>query len=420
METQVVKTERNYHHARAKDRRKGRALENDGTVFKYEAIQAYQTFQGAVLGSEDDLRKLKEEWLDGLDSIKLGRSRSAQYGMATFEWMVDVPQKLDELSNEWDGFAKPRNAQSDMISSLGKYLIITTLSPLLSVNLHGHPDVQFPKYELAERLKVAPKDLELLSSYTRTELVGGYHTHLTLPKQQLPAIAAGSVFVFKGKQDFDEGRLLQLEQDGMGLRKGEGYGRIAVNRQDSLSLTGREEEHLDDPNEQSAPNVSDIRIPQEIQELLQTVIQARCLAEIKRYAIKIANQMNGNIPSNHLLGRLRLFLSHAAPAESLAKLRESTREKLEKYKIDIREFNMPMLTSETNELTLHALFKAALTKPHTLTETLIRQHVEKLIEYHYAEAQQLLINILVDKYSTTLCQDFLDYLLTVLHRKNKS
>ena len=109
-----------------------------------------------------------------------------------------------------------------------------------------------------------------------------------------------------------------------------------------------------------------------------------------------------------------------APAESLAKLRESVREKLEKYKIDMGEFNMPMLTSETNELTLYALFKEALTEPHTLTETLIRQHVEKLIEHHYAEAQQLLINTLVDKYSTTLCQDFLDYLLTVLHRKKKS
>ena len=173
--------------------------------------------------------------------------------------------------------------------------------------------MQFPKCELAKKLEVDEKDLKLLSSYTRTELIGGYHTHLSLPRQQSPAIAAGSVFVFKfkGTQNFDENRLLQLEQDGMGLRKGEGYGRIAVNRQDSLRLSGLEEEYLDDPNEQSAPDVSDIRIPQEVQELLQTVIQTRCLAEMKSYAITIANRMNGNIPSNHLLGRLRLFLSHA-------------------------------------------------------------------------------------------------------------
>ena len=45
--TQDVKIERNYHHARAGDRRKGRALENDGNLFTYEAIQADQSFQGA-------------------------------------------------------------------------------------------------------------------------------------------------------------------------------------------------------------------------------------------------------------------------------------------------------------------------------------------------------------------------------------
>ena len=129
LETQVVKTERNYHHARAKDRRKGRALENDGTVFKYEAIQASQTFQGAVLGSEDDLRKLKEKWLEGLDGIKIGRSRSAQYGGATFEWMDDVPQKLNELSSEWDGFAKSEHTESHKVPALDRHLLITTLSP---------------------------------------------------------------------------------------------------------------------------------------------------------------------------------------------------------------------------------------------------------------------------------------------------
>ena len=59
LETQAVKTERNYHHARASDRSIGRALENDGTLFKYEAICSEGTFQGAVLGTEADLKDLR-------------------------------------------------------------------------------------------------------------------------------------------------------------------------------------------------------------------------------------------------------------------------------------------------------------------------------------------------------------------------
>ena len=35
---------------------------------------------------------------------------------------------------------------------LSNHLIITTLSPLLTVNDYGHPDAHFPKGELAEAL----------------------------------------------------------------------------------------------------------------------------------------------------------------------------------------------------------------------------------------------------------------------------
>ena len=107
--TQGVKVERNYHHARAGDRRKGRALENDGNLFTYEAIQANQSFQGAVLGSKVDLEKL-QEWLKEVDSIGIGRSRSAQYGEAELEWMDIEPIELINLV-EWNGFL-PQQAPS--------------------------------------------------------------------------------------------------------------------------------------------------------------------------------------------------------------------------------------------------------------------------------------------------------------------
>ena len=119
LETQAVKTELNYHHARAKDRRIGRALgaeePNGGALFTYEAIEAGQSFQGAVLGSEDYLKKL-QTWLQG-GQIRIGRSRSAQYGEAEFEWLDNAPRKLNERV-EWDGFVKQQPLMSPILTTV--------------------------------------------------------------------------------------------------------------------------------------------------------------------------------------------------------------------------------------------------------------------------------------------------------------
>ena len=415
-ETQLVKIERNYHHARSKDRRKGRALKADGAIYRYEAIQANQIFQGAVLGSEENLGKLKDEWLGQVDVMRLGRSRSAQYGSAKFEWIDDTPQELDKISSEWDGFVERKDGHLQIMPpSLDKRLVITVLSPLLSVNRYGHPDIQFPKCELAQVLQLPVKKLKLLRSYTRTEVLGGYDVHLRLPRQQWPAIAAGSVFVFKLKQDIGKDCLLQqLERDGLGLRKGEGYGRIAVNRQESLPDSYTKEKRLDDPEQQRNPQPSEAEIPQDIRDLLQNVVRTRCLSQMQEYAMVIVGQLSkDNIPSNSLLGRLRLFLSHDHPVRSLEQLREPAREKLEKGTINMSSI-LPKLSKK---MTLYTLFQMALTEPQSLTRKVIKISVDQLIGPRYPRMCQTLIEMLVKNDSTPLCRDFLDYLLTVLERK---
>lgn len=335
LETQAVKTERNYHHARASDRSIGRALENDGALFKYEAICSDGTFQGAILGTEDDLKDLRGWlWSAEVNPIRIGRSRSAQYGEAVFSWIDSAPQALSQVS-EWSGFSESmvdaadntfawldemftepdeddESHETDTLENeststdtdafawldemstepdedneshetntleealdLSECLILTTLSPLLTVNENGHPDACFPKHELAKIVcsHTSQTKLTLWRSYTRTEVSGGYHSHLGLPRQQWPAIAAGSVFVFKLDSELDkacEERIVtQLECDGLGLYKGEGYGRIAVNRQGKLRITA--EFQLDDPEEHREPDPPESDMPEEVTALLQVV-----------------------------------------------------------------------------------------------------------------------------------------------------
>ena len=409
--TQAVKTELNYHHARAKDRRKGRALgaevPNGGALFTYEAIEAGQSFQGTVLGSKDDLKNLQTYLQRGL--IRIGRSRSAQYGEAELEWLDDVPQELNGRV-EWNGFDEQ---QSPNGPNSGECLIITTLSPLLTVNDYGHPEAHFPKDELADALDLEVSELKLCSSYTRTEVIGGYHSHLRLPRQQWPAIASGSVFVFETEQKFDQECLLQLEHNGLGLRKGEGFGRIAVNRQGSLQLW--EETQLDDPDRQDRPDQPKSKMPQSVQDLLYGVLRSRCLTEMQQRAITIARSED-NILSNALLGRMRSFLQQNSRAESLEQLRDPAKNQLMNYQIDMRDFGIMNLPPQ---MTLYELFKRVWTESELLTRQMIESHVEKLVEDRYADMRQTLIDKLVADDSEEMCTVFLDHLLTALRRKSR-
>ena len=411
IETQSVKTERNYHHARAtSDRRKGRALgaevPDGGALFTYQAIQPKQTFQGAVLGSESDLAELKT-WVQSPKAVHIGRSRSAQYGEAEFEWIDDVPQELTNIA-EWNGFTT-----SQAPTNLKKCLIITTLSPLLAVNEKGHPDTCFPVHELTNALGLsdtsAPK---LVSSFTRTETISGYHTHLRLPRQQWQAIAAGSVFEFELEQDLTDEKLLELERNGLGLRKGEGFGRIAVNRQNNLHL-GSKEKPLDDPKNANSPERPDAEIPLNLLEILKQVVQTYCVEEMQKYAREIAGELAAEhkIPRNALLGRLRLFLRHEKPVESLEKLRKPAMGQLTNYQINMSEchfFDLP------NQQTLFDLLKKAWSQPELFTKKLIQNKVNDLANVFDEVIRNDMIQTLVDKDSTKLCNGFLDYLITTL------
>ena len=413
LKSQFVDTERNYHHARAlTDRRIGRALENDGALFQYEAIKADQSFQGAVLGSEADLKNL-QIWLPTGDLIRIGKSRSAQYGEAKFEWIDNVPEMLGKFS-EWDGFIELEEDLEDV----DNHLIVTTLSPLLSINDNGHPDLHFPKSELAKILRLDPCDLRLLSSYTRSEVIGGYHAHLRFPRQQWPAIAAGSVFVFCLEKTLNGKDILKLEQRGLGIRKSEGYGRVAINRQGWLELKGKTEKQLskariEKPDGDQIPNV--------VHDLLCNVAHRHCLAEMKQRAIAAAGQTN-NIPNNTLLGKLRFFLQQPASDATKAPnaLRKPAEEKLKRCRIDTSISGETSWLTDAATLTLYQLFKDAWSKPESLAQDVIETCVNNLIiETREDAMRQSVIETLTNTHSIILCRTFLDYLLTSLHRTSR-
>ncbi len=209
-----VKRRINIHNQR--DRKKGRGTEANGAIFCYDAIDAKQTFHGVVLcDSEQDVDTIK--YLLKPEDIWLGGSQSAGYGHTIIEL---VPNDSD-----WDevGIDPQKRIERN------KDLTITLLSDTIVRNDCGQV-VADP--EILCQLLSAYLNVELqfqeAGIYASSTIVGGFNRKWGLPLPQTPALAAGSVFIFK-KVDLDLARIKTLEEQGIGERKVDGFGRLVIN-----------------------------------------------------------------------------------------------------------------------------------------------------------------------------------------------
>jgi CRISPR-associated protein Csx10 len=225
-----------YHHARP-NRMKGRADENEGSLFVYEALESGQKMAGRILGEDTVLQQFLQAtgWGKGDINIWFGRSRTAEYGGDAILHLQSTSPEPFKREPE-DGAAAEETIQPGS-------LVVTLLSPLISRSETARLAV-FPLDELAAALHdsgVTPHRVE--RSYCRQIWIGGYSRIWNLPRPQLPAFAAGSVFVIemKGKPDA-KFKLAFAEMHSLGERTGEGFGRIALNWHTPLSIEKREDE----------------------------------------------------------------------------------------------------------------------------------------------------------------------------------
>lgn len=176
----------------------------DSTVYRYEAIAPGQLFSGAILSDNvNDLQILKE-LLEEKTEAHIGGSRSAGYGLIRFE-----PPQIKEEWREYELDAKP-----------GEGIVIITL---LSDAILRDPQTGGFTTNLSAVL-----GLEHLRAFTRTRVVGGFNRKWGLPLIQAPALQAGSTFVYNASE-VETSRLQQMVKEGLGERRVDGFGRIAVN-----------------------------------------------------------------------------------------------------------------------------------------------------------------------------------------------
>lgn len=298
----------NIHNQR--DRQKGRSTQikineitkktkSEGKIFRYEAIDAGQKFQAVILCSNDSDTQIINNLLNLSLNIWLGGSQSASYGHTKIEDL--------KLVNNWNEIEIPA---SDRIES--DNLTVTLLSDLILRDEWGQYSVIPPSHtnkipvpltqelEKALNTKLKPK-----CSYASSNIVGGFNKKWGLPLPQVPVLSAGSVFVFE-TVDITPEQIQQLENQGIGERRNEGFGRIAINWLTKEYFDLRESQQKPSKQPVLENEISRNLASKMADRLLERKLEQTLLKQIGNENFKI----QGNI-SNSQLSRIQLVARQA-------------------------------------------------------------------------------------------------------------
>lgn len=194
----------------------------EGILYTLEHIGEEQKFKGSIFFADKDIRKaFKNDVIGENDEFYLyvGQARSPGMGKIRVKWAFDdfsfdqgffLP--LEERFNNFDKNCFSITLYSDAILGDEYLRGLTSLSSTY----------------LSKVLEVKLVPVKTFSSY---HIVSGWHSGAHLPKEDDIAITKGSTFLFRYNGD-DRKKLIKglktLEEEGIGLRRNEGFGRIVV------------------------------------------------------------------------------------------------------------------------------------------------------------------------------------------------
>jgi CRISPR-associated protein Csx10 len=285
----------------ARDRKYGRARMGSGAVYRYESLQAGQTFEAAIICEHDaDAATL----LPLLTSeATLGGSRSSGYGRVQF-----TQAQERAVWREVGGTLQP---------DYNGRLILTLLSDTLVRDANGQyaVDSHAVTAALSAALGSLPLTLNADRTFLRGSPIGGFNRKWGLPLPQTFAVRMGSVFVYDtltGAANAIRTALETLEKSGIGERRAEGFGRIAVNWQTAEHLKKNETK----PGPPPAKDITENNSVVIAQGMAKRMLRQRLDAAVTERANSLGEKIKG--PKNSQLSRLRLIIHDALRQEPTA------------------------------------------------------------------------------------------------------
>lgn len=184
------------------------------------------------------------DWIDLADQLKSiaylgGRITS---GLGSVEVAVEPPGAIES----GDTLRRRIQATTDRVSR--RATLLNRLMPsrdwqprgmVFTVNLlsdavlyeHGWRPTTTLTAEMLREATGLDAEIDLLRSFAASGIAGGYHVTWPGPKPTEVSTLMGSVFVFiapNGLSETDIGRLADLQMDGIGMRRAEGYGQVRI------------------------------------------------------------------------------------------------------------------------------------------------------------------------------------------------
>jgi CRISPR-associated protein Csx10 len=354
--TQPIKKSLNFHHQH--DPVKGTAKQ--GIFFNYESIEPNQTFTGEITGSQNLLQAFKDEFKNET-IFYVGRSRNTQYGKIKLEWGVQV-QPLD-IAN------RPLEITGGKVS-------LTLLSDLLIYNENGLSTNDTRCLETLLKHKIKNNDLKIEKAFIKNREVENYVAVWKLRSPSENCFKAGSCFLVSGLKEDDAEKLAELVKNGIGERQKKGFGKIAVNIQQTPGLILRKLEK----GKKKAPIKAPGKVPDLTKNILATLVKNLLKEHLKLKAIMESKGFE-NLPAKSAIGRLEAILKAKKETSQKTGL-ELTEEYRKTLVNDLRKTAVDALEKCHNrQQTLLEFITAKTIKVEdilTLTDSLIKE-VNRLI-----------------------------------------
>ncbi len=276
-----------------RDPQRGRSHKERGEIFCYEALADRQWFQGAILVDHDQDESVIRTLLEEVPIGWLGRSRSAGYGR--------IQMTVNPTSDTWREVHHP--IQPQPASTLWT---LTLLSDALLYDNDGQPTTTLDTSTLASLLNVPESTMSIDKNRTFTSSVqhGGFNAKWKLPLPQSSMLAAGCVITFTLTTPLDTAHMQQLEAQGIGARRAEGFGRVVFNWIDTMVLTTQDKGSLTiDTEKRPEPSQLSAVEVKMAQQMAKRLLEAKIEQAILNY-VKDIKQID-HPPKTSQLNRIR-------------------------------------------------------------------------------------------------------------------
>lgn len=200
------------------DQKKGRVKEGD--LFGYVALDTGQYFVGDLVcvneAAWSRLQMLAHIEPNQPVTLRLGKGRRRGYGKVT-AWF-----QVGEEDDVW-----VRQSLEKRVSEIQKDIRLMLLTDTIITDRWGRYVVGFDRDWLSEIL--GQKVKRIISAAAGVHMIDGFNSEFGLPRGRDIALSAGSTVRLELEDNPNLDAMRRLEWQGIGLRRNEGFGRIAFN-----------------------------------------------------------------------------------------------------------------------------------------------------------------------------------------------